>query len=175
MYFYCRPPLQKTLPPKNLWFEHLLKIPPCIRKPFPILRRASLCAKKFWRKTLEFDYGAVDRDRTDDLALRLPPLFLRSVNHDDDQSTDYKRARLYLALIFSDLASLVSRSGDPSSLIGKRRIRHGLTHFQGFNRYSGDAVSFLKRWAICDNHGRALPTELQRHIYQKHFQYQTTP
>jgi hypothetical protein len=57
-YVFCsRPPLQKTLPPKNLWLEPHPPRSRSDRKPFPTLRRASLCARKFGQKVFGFGCG----------------------------------------------------------------------------------------------------------------------
>src|SRR3989344_9301949 len=59
-----RPPLQKTLPPKNLWLEPPPPRTRSVRKSFPTLRRASLFAKKFWGKRGLFDCGGRGGSRT---------------------------------------------------------------------------------------------------------------
>ena len=67
----------------------------------------------------------------------------------------YKRTRLYLTHTNYGLASLVSRSGE--------LLRHGLVHFWILTVIRDSPICFQNGGQLCDNHGRALPTELQRH------------
>src|SRR3954465_12102117 len=95
-------------------------------------------------ESLPYVLGAVVRDRTGDLILRLHPFFI------------YTRG---LDCIF------LRKFRRPLSVVRARIFSPRSWPRMAINRYSGFAFALLREWAgTAFHHECALPTELQRHI-----------